>query len=100
MEFIRRGHFAEGSVPTPVWTRLVPLAEPASPPDDATVDRIKRVQLPKWYAWYGAAFLFGAATGGLLFGWWHHHLPPEARSLAQALNHPHRGIQLNLQPLL
>ncbi|MCE9531126.1 MAG: MFS transporter, partial [Planctomycetes bacterium] len=23
----------------------------------------------RWFAWYQAAFLFGAATGGLLFGW-------------------------------
>lgn len=23
----------------------------------------------RWYAWYNCAFLFGAATGGLVFGW-------------------------------
>jgi MFS family permease len=24
---------------------------------------------PRWFAWYNAAFLFGAASGGLVFGW-------------------------------
>lgn len=69
VEFIRRGHFAEDSVPTPLWSRLWPAADVETPPNDATVDHIKKMQMPKWYAWYGAAFLFGAATGGLLFGW-------------------------------
>ena len=26
-------------------------------------------QIASWFAWYQCAFLFGAATGGLLFGW-------------------------------
>lgn len=26
-------------------------------------------ELGKWFAWYNASFLFGAAAGGLLFGW-------------------------------
>jgi MFS family permease len=25
--------------------------------------------VPRWFSWYNAAFLFGAASGGLLFGW-------------------------------
>src|ERR1041384_4333661 len=24
---------------------------------------------PRWFSWYNAAFLFGAAVGGLVFGW-------------------------------
>src|SRR5204862_392080 len=26
-------------------------------------------RISRWFAWYNCAFLFGAATGGLLFGW-------------------------------
>jgi MFS transporter, SHS family, sialic acid transporter len=25
--------------------------------------------VPRWFSWYNAAFLFGAASGGLIFGW-------------------------------
>src|SRR5262245_52181184 len=25
--------------------------------------------VPRWFSWYNAAFLFGAASGGLVFGW-------------------------------
>src|SRR5262245_66616113 len=35
----------------------------------------------RWFAWYQAAFLFGAATGGWLFGWLGDRLG-RARSMA------------------
>jgi sugar phosphate permease len=28
-----------------------------------------KARVARWFAWYQCAFLFGAATGGLLFGW-------------------------------
>lgn len=28
-----------------------------------------RAIVPRWFSWFNAAFLFGAASGGLIFGW-------------------------------
>ena len=38
----------------------------------ATIDflgQISDAQVGKWFAWFNASFLFGAAAGGMLFGW-------------------------------
>lgn len=36
---------------------------------DASQLKLWKVQIERWYAWYTCAFLFGAAAGGLFFGW-------------------------------
>jgi MFS transporter, SHS family, sialic acid transporter len=35
---------------------------------DAEAAQLQRI-VPRWFSWYNAAFLFGAASGGLVFGW-------------------------------
>jgi MFS family permease len=35
----------------------------------AALESILKQQRPKWYSFYNAAFLLGAALGGLVFGW-------------------------------
>src|ERR1700737_2442282 len=43
-------------------------ASPLSPEDKAQREDWDNV-VGRWFAWYQCAFLFGAATGGLVFGW-------------------------------
>src|SRR4051794_17190535 len=35
---------------------------------------VLQTAVPRWFSWYNAAFLFGAACGGLVFGWLGEHL--------------------------
>lgn len=37
--------------------------------DDPELKQLVGQRTPLWFAWYNAAFLFGAAAGGLVFGW-------------------------------
>jgi MFS transporter, SHS family, sialic acid transporter len=68
-EFLRRGQLtaAEPLVLDRLWvipkTGGTPL-EPLSGEDEA----LKSI-VPRWFSWYNAAFLFGAAYGGFVFGW-------------------------------
>ena len=41
-------------------------APPLATSDEA--EALKSI-VPRWFSWYNAAFLFGAAFGGLVFGW-------------------------------
>ena len=38
-------------------------------PPSTTKPRRCKSLVPRWFSWYNAAFLFGAASGGLVFGW-------------------------------
>jgi MFS family permease len=38
------------------------------PPISGEAEALKKI-VPRWFSWYNAAFLFGAAIGGLVFGW-------------------------------
>src|SRR5688572_15616827 len=69
-EFARQGHFSHDSQSRPsLWGRLWPASgDKASPIGGDELARIRKVQTSQWFAWYNAAFLFGAATGGLIFG--------------------------------
>jgi MFS family permease len=69
-EFARAGHFSHDSQSRPsLWARLWPgRGETTSPIAGDELARIRKVQTSQWFAWYNAAFLFGAATGGLIFG--------------------------------
>ena len=39
------------------------------PVGDSAQEKSAEGQVGKWFAWYTCAFLMGAATGGLVFGW-------------------------------
>jgi MFS family permease len=51
---------------------LAPPRWPDRPPSPLASEReavdLKRI-VPRWFSWYNAALLFGAACGGLVFGW-------------------------------
>lgn len=54
--------------------RLPPKGKPPSPGQElSTTERAQldgwKAQVARWFAWYQCAFLFGAAAGGLCFGW-------------------------------
>src|SRR5437762_10067845 len=38
------------------------------PPISGEAESLKTI-VPRWFSWYNAAFLFGAAYGGFVFGW-------------------------------
>ena len=51
--------------------RLVSTQQSATPSNLSTEDEARALAaiVPRWFAWFNAAFLFGAAGGGLIFGW-------------------------------
>ena len=65
-----------GQLPAPTFVALNKqqqdakkgTASPLSPGDKAQVDAWEAL-VGRWFAWNQCAFLFGAAAGGLLFGW-------------------------------
>ncbi len=68
-EFLRTGQVTADR-PWGLERLLVPprwSSAPASPVEDEATS-LSRV-VPRWFSWYNAAFLFGAASGGLIFGW-------------------------------
>lgn len=68
IEFAREGRFTFSTAdPPPFWQRLWPSAASRIPSEEE-VASIRKLQTSQWFAWYNAAFLFGAATGGLIFG--------------------------------
>jgi SHS family sialic acid transporter-like MFS transporter len=68
-EFLRRGQLTavEPLSLERLWTVQKtggPLPEPLS----SEAEALKAI-VPRWFSWYNAAFLFGAAYGGFVFGW-------------------------------
>src|SRR6476619_1471979 len=68
-EFLRRGQLtaAQPLVLERLWVvpkTTAPLPEPLS----GEAEALKTI-VPRWFSWYNAAFLFGAAYGGFVFGW-------------------------------
>jgi MFS family permease len=69
VEFLRSGQFDPDS--PLAWASLAgprPRLQTASR-SEAAEKELLQAQAPQWFAWYNSAFLFGAATGGLVFGW-------------------------------
>lgn len=68
-EFAQSGTLSESSELS--WERCWPEAAlgGASQPEESAVKAIVKIQSPVWFARYNAAFLLGAACGGLVFGW-------------------------------
>lgn len=71
-EFALRGRLATGG--TLDLSNLLVLSRLSTsaaidPAAEQTLDSVLVQQRPKWYSFYNAAFLSGAALGGLVFGW-------------------------------
>ncbi|HUE75035.1 MAG TPA: MFS transporter [Pirellulaceae bacterium] len=71
-DFTTRGHLSLDKMLD--WRNLFVFSwEPTSatidPANKAALESILNRQRPKWYSFYNAAFLSGAALGGLVFGW-------------------------------
>ena len=66
-EFLRSGQVSPDEI---LRVDRLWAARRASPPI-ATSNESKALKAiaPRWFSWYNAAFLFGAAFGGLVFGW-------------------------------
>ena len=68
-EFLRSGQLTASSVLRPERL-LAPPAWPNRPPLTSADESVVRKKVESlWFSWYNAAFLFGAAAGGLVFGW-------------------------------
>ena len=68
-DFLRHGQV---SAEQPLhWARLLGPANRGSGSSLSPADEARALQtiVPRWFAWFNAAFLFGAAHGGLFFGW-------------------------------
>src|SRR5437762_9774490 len=68
-EFLRSGQLSASQMLRVERLLVVPqpTAEPNPPASDES--EVLKVAVPRWFSWYNAAFLFGAACGGLVFGW-------------------------------
>src|SRR4029078_10469049 len=68
-DFLRSGRVAADSLldARRLWGAPAPATTIAYSADDEA--QALRKLVPRWFAWYNAAFLFGAASGGLVFGW-------------------------------
>lgn len=68
-EFQRSGQVSSQAV-FAVRRLLVPPAWPGRQAQEFTDNRLERKKYESlWFSWYNAGFLFGAAAGGLVFGW-------------------------------
>src|SRR4029077_1105850 len=68
-EFLRRGQLtaAEPLQLERLWA-IPKIAGPPTEPLSGEAESLKTI-VPRWFSWYNAAFLFGAAYGGFVFGW-------------------------------
>ena len=68
-EFLRSGQLTASTV-FHSERLLVPPAWPQRPPAPTADESVVRKKVESlWFSWYNAALLFGAAAGGLVFGW-------------------------------
>jgi MFS transporter, SHS family, sialic acid transporter len=68
-EFLRSGQVA---VDSPLDFRRLwnsPRIGGSPPAENSQEAPALQALVPRWFSWYNAAFLFGAASGGLVFGW-------------------------------
>jgi SHS family sialic acid transporter-like MFS transporter len=68
-EFLRRGQLTaqEPLQLSRLWSP--PPVHESSPAEILSEAEALQSLVPRWFSWYNAAFLFGAASGGLAFGW-------------------------------
>jgi MFS transporter, SHS family, sialic acid transporter len=68
-EFLRSGQLTASTAfrSERLWT--APAWPVRPPPAGADEPAVRKKVESLWFSWYNAAFLFGAAAGGLVFGW-------------------------------
>jgi SHS family sialic acid transporter-like MFS transporter len=68
-EFLRSGQVT-AEKPLDFQRLWKPPHRSHSPPAEVTQEATSlQALVPRWFSWFNAAFLFGAASGGLVFGW-------------------------------
>src|SRR5262245_20058076 len=69
IEFLRSGQVSAGDILNVkrLWAAAPRPAEPRSEGSEEK-ETLKKI-VPRWFSWYNAAFLWGSACGGLVFGW-------------------------------
>jgi SHS family sialic acid transporter-like MFS transporter len=68
-EFLRSGQLSGSNMLDLSRLLVVSSAiQPVTEPVRGEAEAMKAIA-PRWFSWYNAAFLFGAALGGLVFGW-------------------------------
>jgi SHS family sialic acid transporter-like MFS transporter len=66
-EFLRSGQVSPEEILR--IDRLWAPRRAALPAATSSESEALKAIVPRWFSWYNAAFLFGAALGGLVFGW-------------------------------
>jgi MFS transporter, SHS family, sialic acid transporter len=68
-EFLRCGQLSSEDMLSAARLLVVPKNDRRTlAPVPGEAETLKAA-VPRWFSWYNAAFLFGAACGGLVFGW-------------------------------
>jgi MFS transporter, SHS family, sialic acid transporter len=68
-EFLRSGQLSASDMLNAERLFVAPrLSTQTHSPVSDEAEQLKTA-VPRWFSWYNAAFLFGAACGGLVFGW-------------------------------
>ncbi|HEY2413599.1 MAG TPA: MFS transporter [Pirellulaceae bacterium] len=73
-EFLRRGQLSATQMLQLERLFVLPTAAATLPEPPSNEAEALKAIVPRWFSWYNAAFLFGAACGGLIFGWLGDHL--------------------------
>jgi MFS family permease len=69
IEFLRSGQVSQRELVRPERLFAAPKLPGPPPAPISSEPEALQVIVPTWFSWYNAAFLFGAAFGGLVFGW-------------------------------
>src|SRR4029079_4052617 len=68
-EFLRSGQLSASQILSVERLLGAPRIRAAANPPVSDEAEALKTTVPRWFSWYNAAFLFGAACGGLVFGW-------------------------------
>jgi len=69
IEFLRSGQVSSDQLLRPGRLLASPRLRGVPPAPISGEPEALKIVVPTWFSWYNAAFLFGAAGGGLVFGW-------------------------------
>jgi len=68
-EFLRSGQLSASQMLSVERLLVAPKFSVGTNPPVSDEAETLKATVPRWFSWYNAAFLFGAACGGLVFGW-------------------------------
>jgi MFS family permease len=68
-EFLRSGQLSASQMLSVERLLVAPKFSIGTNPPVSDEAETLKATVPRWFSWYNAAFLFGAACGGLVFGW-------------------------------